>query len=34
LMVQLRAIHRDPLEDEVQPGEVKEEDGDAARSEV
>jgi len=26
LMVQLRAIHRDPIEDDVQPGEVEEEE--------
>lgn len=28
LMVQLRAIHREPIDDDVQPGEVEEEDDD------
>lgn len=35
LMVQLRAIHREPLEDDVQPGEIEEEDeGDEVQSEA
>ena len=34
LMVQLRAVHREPIEDDVQPGEVEEEEDDDAKSEA
>lgn len=34
LMVQLRAVHREPIEDDVQPGEVEEEEDDDPRGEA
>jgi len=34
MMVQLRAVHREPIEDDVQPGEVEEEEDDNSKGEA